>query len=400
MNPKRKLFGRPYDQLMKDRPLGRAFPLFEVMDGFFYSPGQVTAGPTHIRDAIDFKRMMSTVMVALLPCILMAMYNTGYQANAAMASMGVAGAAGWRGFLLDLFQIGYNPGNILACLVHGLLYFLPLYVVTMVVGIGWEIVFAIVRRHEVQEGFFVTGLLIPLILPATVPLWQVVIAVSFAVVIGKEIFGGTGRNWLNPALAARAFLFFAYPAEISGDACWTAVDGFSGATPLALAAEGGLAQIDISWGQAFLGQVQGSMGETSALACLIGAFILVVSGIGSWRIMAGTIGGAAAIWGLLYAVGSGTNPMFGLPFHWHLVLGGFAFGLVFMATDPVSAAVTDRGKWIYGALIGVLVMVVRIINPAFPEGMMLAILFGNVFAPLIDYYVVRANKRRRVLRHA
>lgn len=399
---KQKRFGRPHGQLLKDKPWGKAFPLFEAIDSFLYTTGATTRGPVHVRDGLDFKRMMSVVVMALMPAVLMAMVNTGYQANLAMQAVGAAAAGGWRGWLMGLLHVGYDPANVWFCLVHGALYFLPVYIVANAVGGFWEVLFSIVRGHEVQEGLFVTGFLVPLILPPTAPLWEVAVAMSFAIVLGKEIFGGTGRNWLNPALTARAFLFFAYPAEISGDAVWTAVDGFTGATPLAVAAESGMAQMtqQVSWLDAFLGVIPGSMGETSTLACLIGAAVLVFTGIGSWRIMAGMLAGAAGFWALLYGIGSETNPMFAMPFHWHLVLGSFAFGLVFMATDPVSAAATRRGKWIYGILVGVMVMMIRVVNPAFPEGVMLAILFGNVFAPLIDYYVVKANKKRRVLRHA
>ena len=399
---KQKRFGRPHGQLLKDKPWGRAFPLFEAIDSFLYTTGATTRGPVYVRDGLDFKRMMSVVVMALMPAVLMAMVNTGYQANLALQAVGAAAAGGWRGWLMGLLHVGYDPANVWFCLVHGALYFLPVYIVANAVGGFWEVLFSIVRGHEVQEGLFVTGFLVPLILPPTAPLWEVAVAMSFAIVLGKEIFGGTGRNWLNPALTARAFLFFAYPAEISGDAVWTAVDGFTGATPLAVAAESGMAQMtqQVSWLDAFLGVIPGSMGETSTLACLIGAAVLVFTGIGSWRIMAGMLAGAAGFWALLYGIGSETNPMFAMPFHWHLVLGSFAFGLVFMATDPVSAAATRRGKWIYGILVGVMVMMIRVVNPAFPEGVMLAILFGNVFAPLIDYYVVKANKKRRVLRHA
>ncbi|MBN2170932.1 MAG: NADH:ubiquinone reductase (Na(+)-transporting) subunit B [Candidatus Krumholzibacteriota bacterium] len=399
---KQRRFGRPHRQLLKDKPWGKAFPLFEAIDTFLFTPGATTRGPVHVRDGLDYKRMMTAVVLALMPCVLMAMYNTGYQANLAMLSLGLSSAGGWRGWLMDLLHVGYSPANVWFCLIHGALYFIPVYLVANVAGGVWEVLFAIVRKHEVQEGLFVTGFLVPLIMPPTVPLWQVAVAMTFAIVLGKEIFGGTGRNWLNPALTARVFLFFAYPAAISGDAVWTAVDGFTGATPLAMAAEGGMEQLTlhVSWSQAFLGQIPGSMGETSTLACLLGAALLLFTGIGSWRIMAGMMLGAAGFWALVHGVGSETNPMFAMPFHWHLVLGGFAFGLVFMATDPVTAAATRRGKWIYGILVGVMAIMIRVVNPAFPEGVMLAILFGNVFAPLIDYYVVKANKKRRVLRHA
>ncbi|MDD8047716.1 MAG: NADH:ubiquinone reductase (Na(+)-transporting) subunit B [Verrucomicrobiota bacterium] len=378
------------------------YPLFEAVDTFLYPPKATATGGCHVRDAMDYKRMMMTVVVALVPCVLMAMFNVGLQANTAMQQMGVEAVPGWRGLILGWIGGGYSPSNIWSNLVHGALYFLPVYIVTMAVGLFWEVLFAIVRKHEVNEGFFVTGLLFPLTLPPTIPLWQVAIGITFGVVIAKEVFGGTGMNFLNPALAARAFLFFAYPAQISGDAVWTAVDGFSGATALGIGALEGLEGItqQITWWQAFVGTIQGSMGETSTLAALLGAVLLIVTGIGSWRIMLSMVLGAVGFAALLFAMGSPTNPMFGVPPHWHLVLGGFAFGTIFMATDPVSASFTQRGQWVYGFLIGVLVIMVRVINPAYPEGTMLAILLGNAFAPLIDYYVVQGNIKRRALRHA
>lgn len=408
MKPLRGLLDRVAPHFHKGKKLEKLYPLFEVIDSFFYTAGHVTSGRCHVRDANNMKRTMSVVLVALIPCVVMAMYNTGLQANTAMASTDIAQseAPGWRGDVLGLVGVGYDPQSPWDNLLYGAVYFIPVYVVTMIVGIGWEVVFAVVRGHEVNEGFFVTGLLLPLTLPATIPLWQVALATSFGVVIAKEIYGGTGRNFLNPALAARAFLFFAHARQISGDAVWTAVDGFTGATPLALASDGMQAvSSQVSWSSAFLGTIQGSMGETSTLACLIGAAILVSTGVGSWRIMvsmlAGAMGLAAVFYGAaLYGDQTVTNPLFEMPPHWHLVLGGFAFGLVFMATDPVSAAMTNLGKYVYGALIGVLVIVVRVFNPGFPEGTMLAILFGNAFAPLIDYYVVRAHIRRRALRYA
>lgn len=378
------------------------YPLFEAVDTFLYPPKATATGGCHVRDAMDYKRMMMTVVVALVPCVLMAMFNVGLQANTAMQQMGIEAAPGWRGLILGWIGGGYSPSNIWSNLVHGALYFLPVYIVTMAVGGFWEVLFAMVRKHEVNEGLFVTGLLFPLTLPPTIPLWQVAIGITFGVVIAKEVFGGTGMNFLNPALAARAFLFFAYPAQISGDAVWTAVDGFSGATALGIGALEGLEGItqQITWWQAFVGTIQGSMGETSTLAALLGAVLLIVTGIGSWRIMLSMVLGAVGFAALLFAMGSPTNPMFGVPPHWHLVLGGFAFGTIFMATDPVSASFTQRGQWVYGFLIGVLVIMVRVINPAYPEGTMLAILLGNAFAPLIDYYVVKGNIKRRALRHA
>jgi Na+-transporting NADH:ubiquinone oxidoreductase subunit B len=379
--------------------------LWEAQDTILYTPGRVTAGPSHVRDGLDLKRMMMTVVVALIPAILMAMYNTGYQAHLAI-SKGAEPLARWQTSAMEGMGLAFDPGNLWACLVHGSLYFFPVLIVTFAAGGFWEALFAMIRRHEINEGFFVTGFLFPLILPATIPLWQVALGISFGVVLGKEIFGGTGMNFLNPALLSRAFLFFAYPIEISGDAVWiaakTSTDGVSGATWLAVAAEQGqetLAQ-GVNIMDAFWGLIPGSMGETSAVACLIGAVILILTGVGSWRIMVGvTIGTVVMALGL-NAIGSATNPFFATPFWWHFVLGGWAFGTVFMATDPVSAAQTDKGRWIYGLCIGALVVLVRVVNPAYPEGMMLAILLMNVMAPLIDHYVIASNVKRRTARYA
>ncbi len=402
MRPIRFLLDRTEPLFREGKPLGRLYPVYEVIDTFFYTPGDVAEGSCHVRDAIDFKRAMSVVLVALVPCVIMAMFNTGYQAHHAMSELGISQVPGWRGVVLSVAAPYVLPGSALGNLLHGALYFVPIYVVTMIVGLGWEILFAVVRKHEVNEGFFVTGLIFPLTLPASIPLWQVAVGISFGVVFAKEIFGGTGRNFLNPALAARAFLFFAYPGQISGDSVWVTVDGFSGATPLAQAASGGLEAVTAttSWFSAMIGTVPGSMGETSVIACLLGAIIMVAAGIGSWRIMSSMLAGAMGVATLMYLVGSPTNPAFSIPPHWHLALGGLAFGLVFMATDPVTAAMTNTGQYLYGLLIGAIIILVRVINPAFPEGTMLAILLGNVTAPLLDYYVVRANIRRRVLRHA
>ncbi len=386
------------------------FPLFEANDTILFTPGYVTRGPAHVRDGLDLKRMMMTVVIALVPCILMALYNTGFQANLAMAEG--ASAPGWRGAVIDLLGLGYGTGNILACMVHGFLYYLPILIVTFVVGGGIEVLFAIVRKHEVNEGFLVTGMLFPLILPPTIPLWQVALGIAFGVVLGKEIFGGTGMNILNPALTARAFLFFAYPAQISGDKVWIAasetVDGFSGATALGRMAVAdasvqdgalkALQEMHVSWTDAFLGFIPGSLGETSTLACLLGALVLIVVGVASWRIIVGGIIGTILACLLLNAVGSDTNALMNVPFYWQMVLGGWAFGLVFMATDPVSAPFTNTGRFVYGLLIGIMAMLVRVVNPAYPEGMMLAILFMNIFSPLINHFAISANIRRRVAR--
>jgi Na+-transporting NADH:ubiquinone oxidoreductase subunit B len=314
--------------------------------------------------------------------------------------MGVESLEGWRGVLLELVA-GYDADSIWDCVVYGAMFYVPIYMVVFVVGGLWEVAIATIRGHEVNEGFFVTSILFSLIVPASLPLWQAALGISFGVVIGKEIFGGTGKNFLNPALTGRAFLFFAYPAEISGDAVWTAVDGFSGATPLGIAALQGMEGVTttgFTWMDAFLGKMQGSVGETSTLAIFMGGAILLITRIASWRIMVGVMLGMIATTLMFNSLGSDTNPMFSMPWYWHLVLGGFAFGMVYMATDPVSAAMTNTGKWWYGALIGVMCVLIRVVNPAFPEGMMLAILFANLFAPLIDWQVVRSNVKRRLAR--
>jgi Na+-transporting NADH:ubiquinone oxidoreductase subunit B len=375
------------------------YPLYEMLDTFIYSPGDVTKGSTHVRDGIDLKRTMVTVVMALGPCILFGLYNVGYQANSVIAAGGGA-IEGWRGAIISALGLVHDPSNLISNFLIGLLYFIPIFLVTQVAGGLWEVIFATVRKHEVNEGFLVTGMLFPLILPPTIPLWQVAVGISFGVVVGKEVFGGTGKNFLNIALLARAYLYFAHPGQISGDAVWYAVDGYTGATALGQAALGGVGAIDFTWLQAFIGLIPGSIGETSTLACLLGAGFLISSGIGSWRIMLSVLLGMVGFTLLLNLVGSDTNAMFTLGPAWHLVLGGFAFGTVFMATDPVSAAMTQTGQWFYGALIGVMTVLVRVINPAFPEGIMLAILFANTFAPLIDYFVVNANIKRRELRNA
>ena len=378
--------------------------LYEMIDTFMYTPKDVTRSAPHVRDAIDLKRVMTYVVIAVLPCALFGMYNIGLQANLAMAEMGVVAAEGWRGSVLAALGIGYDPTRIMACFWHGFLYFLPVYIVTLAAGGFWEVVFAIVRNHEVNEGFLVTSMLYTLILPPTIPLWQVAIGISFAVVIGKEVFGGTGKNFLNPALTGRAFLYFAYPAQNSGNDVWVAVDGFSGATPLALAPQGGVDAIEAAGytlHDVFMGFLPGTIGAESAFACLIGAAFLLYTRVASWRIMLGVLLGLlGTVWLFNGLAGPDSNPYMHLPVTWHLVAGGFAFGLVFMATDPVSASMTATGKLVYGALIGLLTALIRVINPAFPEGIMLAILLANVFAPLIDYFVVQANVRRRMRKYA
>ncbi len=366
---------------------------YEAFDTFLFAPDTTTeVRGAQIRDAIDLKRMMMTVVIAMMPCLIFGMWNIGYQHFL---------ATGQSGSFMDAFVIG-------------LLKTVPIIIVSYTVGLGIEFVFATLRRHPVNEGFLVTGMLIPLVMPPDIPLWQVAVATAFAVVIGKEAFGGTGMNVVNIALTARAFLYFAYPSQISGEV-WTflgegtIVSGYSGATPLAVAAAstGNVVQDFNSFGSGWadgiysiksmvIGTIPGCIGETSTVMCLIGALILVFTGVGSWKIMISVFGGAYGM-GLFLNV-LGTSPFTQLPAHYHLVMGGLAFGAVFMATDPVTAAQTETGKWFYGFLIGMFTVLIRVFNPAYPEGIMLAILLMNVFAPLIDYYVVSANKKRRINR--
>jgi len=356
---------------------------FEGFETFLFVPNTVTLKGAHIRDSIDLKRTMALVVIALVPAVIMGMFNTGY----------------WH------FQsIGENiPFWTFDSFWYGFLRVLPLIVVAYGVGLGIEFAVAQVKGHEINEGFLVSGMLIPLIVPIDTPLWMVALATAFAVIIAKEIFGGTGMNIFNVSLITRAFLFFAYPSFMSGDKIWIdglskgagVIDGFSGATPLADAAAGNIDKLP-SVMEMFMGYIPGSVGETSTLAILIGAFILIYTGIASWKIMlSGVIGGV--VMGIILNVFA-VNPFMEVPFWHHLMLGGFAFGIVFMATDPVTATQTDKGKWIYGFLIGLLAILIRVLNPAYPEGVMLAILFMNVFAPLIDHYIVEANIKKRLKR--
>lgn len=387
----------------------RFYVFYEMFDTMLYSPSSTTRHTAHVRDGIDLKRVMMTVWFAALPALVFGMFNVGYQANLQIADFGYSPIPGWRTDLVALWA-GFDPSSWWSNFLHGAVYYLPIFMVVYIGGFIWEGLFAWKRGHEVNEGFFVTGILFTLILPPTIPLWQVFLGISFGVVVGKEVFGGTGKNFLNPALVGRAFLFFAYPAQLSGDV-WTAVDNFTGATALAVAAEGGLdysvglmanaavgQQVDLTWMQTALGGIQGSIGETSTLMIALGAMVLLVTKIASWRIMLSMLLGMAALATVFNWVGSETNPMFAMPWYWHLTLGGFAFGMVYMATDPVSASMTNTGKWVFGILIGVMVVLIRVVNPAFPEGVMLAILFGNLCAPLIDHFVMRANIERRTRR--
>ncbi|KER01799.1 NADH:ubiquinone reductase (Na(+)-transporting) subunit B [Photorhabdus temperata] len=392
--------------------LEKYYPLYEAVTTIVYTPGTVTSGRAHVRDAIDLKRMMITVWLAVFPAMFWGMYNVGQQAIPALhhlysgAELQQLLASDWHYRVAQFFGVSLTPdAGWGSKMLLGATYFLPVYAVVFAVGGFWEVLFAVIRKHEINEGFFVTSILFALIVPPTIPLWQAALGITFGVVIAKEVFGGTGRNFLNPALAGRAFLFFAYPAQISGDLVWTAADGFSGATPLSQWAAGGSQGLvntvtgqPVTWMDAFIGNIPGSIGEVSTLMIFIGGAIILFTRIASWRIVAGVMLGMVATSYLFNAIGSDTNPLFAMPWHWHMVLGGFAFGMIFMATDPVSASFTDKGKWWYGILIGVMCVLIRVVNPAYPEGMMLAILFANLFAPLFDYLVVQANIKRRKAR--
>ena len=379
------------------------YALYEAIDTIFYSPADVNQGRNHVRDGIDLKRVMIYVWLAAIPCVIMGSYNLGLQANTALQSMGLTEVIGWRGDLLALFGIGLDPSNVWGNFWHGFWYWFPIYATVFVVGGFWEVLFATVRGHEINEGFFVTSILFSLIVPPSLPLWQAAIGISFGIVIGKEVFGGTGKNFLNPALTGRAFLYFAYPAQLSGDAVWVAVDGFTGATALSVAASGGVAALTeagFSIQQSLSGYLAGSIGETSLIAIGIGGLFLLVTKIASWRIMLGVVAGVVFTSLLFNFIPSDTNAMFSVGPAWHFVMGGLAFGMVYMATDPVSASMTDTGRFWYGFLIGLMTILIRVVNPAFPEGIMLAILFANLFAPLIDWFVIQANVRRRARRYA
>jgi len=376
--------------------------LYEMIDTLLYTPKTVTTGSLHVRDAIELKRVMIFVVLAAIPSVLAGVWNTGYQTNVALVEVGLNSLPGWRNWVLSSLGAGHDPSSVYDCVILGALYFLPIYIVTLLVGGLWETLFALVRGHEVNEGFLVTSLLFALIVPPGLPWWQVAIGISFGVVIGKEVFGGTGKNIINPALAGRVFLYFAYPAYMSGDAVWVAVDGYSGATPLALAAVEGVNGITLngmSWSDSFLGAIPGSLGETSTLAILLGALFLIVTGVASWRIMTGVFFGMLLTVLLFNVAGDPGNGMAMMPWYWHLVLGGFAFGMVFMATDPVTAAQTQTGRWLFGILIGVLTVLIRIANPAYPEGIMMAIILANLIAPLIDQGVVQWNLYQKKKRY-
>ncbi|MEF3255187.1 MAG: NADH:ubiquinone reductase (Na(+)-transporting) subunit B [Deferribacterales bacterium] len=389
----RKFFDKLAPYFHKGGRFERFFPIFEMVDTFLYDPLIKTEGKVHIRDGLDLKRTMIIVFFAILPTAIFGIYNVGYQANSAIFSTGIK-PDGVRELIFNYLGFSHNPTDLFANFMYGLIFFLPLYLVTLVVGGFWEVLFAVVRRHEVAEAFLVTSLLYPLILPPDVPLWQAAVALSIGLVFGKEVFGGTGKNFVNPALFSRAILFFSYPQAITGNEVWVALDGYSKATPLSAFNEKGV-EFGYTFIDGVLGLIPGSIGETSALLCLLGAIILVITGIGSWRVMIGMFLGMGITTLIFNIVGSDTNNMFNMPFYYHFVFGGFMFGLAFMITDPVSSSMTNGGKLVYGLLVGFMNAIVRVVNPAFPEGTMLAILFGNIFAPFIDSFFVNAYIKKR-----
>ncbi|HOF20391.1 MAG TPA: NADH:ubiquinone reductase (Na(+)-transporting) subunit B [Bacteroidales bacterium] len=381
MNSLRKQLDKLRPHFSEGGRFQKLHSVFEGFETFLFVPDKVTFKGSHIRDNMDLKRTMTVVIIALVPAILFGCYNTG----------------------LQHFRSTGTDASVLQLFWYGFLRFLPLIIVSYITGLGIEFAAAQIRGHEINEGFLVTGILIPLIMPIDVPLWMLALATAFSVILGKEVFGGTGMNIFNPALLARAFIFFSYPAWMTGDKVWTkglvsganVIDGYSGATPLGLCAQGHTADLP-SFMEMFIGTIPGSVGETSVPAILIGALILIVTGIGSWKIMLSMFGGGLTMALLLNALG--TNEFMQLPFYYHFVMGGFAFGAVFMATDPVTASQTEKGKWIYGFMAGILSILFRVLNPAYPEGVMLAILLMNLFAPLIDYFVIQSNIKRRIRR--
>ena len=386
-----------------DGKYSKWFPLFDAVENFVFSTQTKTSNPVHVRDGVDIQKIMVIVWLSTFPAMFFGMYNLGAHSLEYLESINQLNTGDWHHYLVSL--VGYDSSSFISKLWFGASYFMPIYITVFFVGIGWETLFAVVRKHEINEGAFVSTVLFSLSCPPDLPLWQAALGITFGLVIGKEIFGGTGKNFLNPALTGRAFLYFAYPSQISGEKVWIAgladnnivPEGYSGATALGVAAESGMAGINqnFTWMDAFLGYIPGSIGETSIIAIGIGLIILLATKVASWRIVVATMLGMIFMSGILNIVGSDTNPMFAIPWYWHLVIGSFAFGLVFMATEPVSGSGTNTGRWVYGFIIGVTVVLIRVINPAFPEGMMLAILFANLLAPVIDHMVMVSNINRR-----
>ena len=385
---------------MMARPGGRLHryrALVEILDRFFYSAGAATIAAPHVRDGNNVQRLLHTFIIATLPCWLIGLWNVGVQTNLELAELGLAGLSGWRGSIIGALGIGYDAGNPFACFFIGFLYFLPILLVTLAIAMFWDIVFSTVRRRPVDEGMLATVWLFALIMPANAPLLRVGLGITFGYVVGKLIYGGSGRYLVCPALLGYVFLLFAYPDLLFGESAWVPVPGVERTPALELAAAGGVEAVlkagYTPW-ELFLGARPGSIGATSVLGCLLGAVYLVFTGAASWRIMLGALLGMIATVALFNGI-AGDDVVFQIPWTWHLIIGGFAFGVVFFATDPVTAAMTDPGRWVYGALVGLLTVVIRVTNPSYNEGVLFAVLLASLFSPVIDFVFVELNIRRR-----
>ena len=372
--------------------------LFQSLDRFLYSSPNATINAPHVRDANNVQRLMNNFVIATIPCLLIGLWNLGEQTNYAMAQIGMTAAPGWRGAVISVFGLGYDPQDMIACFIHGFLYFLPIFIVALMTGAFWESVFAQKRRRPVDEGLLALAWLFALVMPATVPLYQVALGMSLAMIVGKGIYGGTGRYLVSPVVLGFAFLMFSFPDLIFGEGAWIPVPGYDEPTTIELAVEEGgvaaLQAVDYHWWQLFIGNQPGPVGVTSILGCLLGAVFLILSGTVSWRIILGSLIGMIAAVSLFNVLGPEDNPMFQVPWHWHLVIGGWAFATVFIATDPVAAATTNPGRWGFGILVGVLTIIVRVTNPSYFQGAVFAILLASIFSPLFDYFVVERNIKR------
>jgi Na+-transporting NADH:ubiquinone oxidoreductase subunit B len=394
-----KLFNRLRPKFEEKGRLAAYRGLFQLLDRFLYSSPTTTIGAPHVRDANNVQRLMNNFVIATLPCWLIGLWNLGEQTNFAMAQMGLEAAPGWRGAVMAALDVGYDSHDVAACMFHGLLYFLPIFVTVLLTGAFWESLFAQRRRRPVDEGLLSIAWLFALIVPATISLYQLVIAATFAFVVGKAVYGGTGRYLVNPVVLGFVFIMFTFGSVVLGEGAWIPVAGYDEPTTIELAVEeGGIAAlqaVDYNWWQLFIGNQPGPVGITSVFGCLLGALFLIITGTASWRIMAGSLIGMVATVSLLNVFGPADDPMYAVPWYWHFVMGGWAFGTVFLATDPVAAASTNPGRWGFGILVGVLTVIVRVTNPSFHEGVVFAILLASIFSPLFDFVVVERNIKRR-----
>ena len=395
----RKLFDRLRPKFEENGKHAAYRGVFQLLDRFLYSSPNATINAPHVRDANNVQRLMNNFVIASIPCLLIGLWNLGEQTHFAMAQSGMTEAPGWRGAIMAAFGLGYDPQDVVACFVHGFLYFLPIFIVALITGAFWESLFAQQRRRPVDEGLLATAWLFALVMPATVPLYQVALGMSFGMIVGKGIYGGMGRYLVSPVVLGFAFLMFSFPDLVFGEGAWIPVPGYDEPTTIELAIEEGgvaaLQAVDYRWWQLFIGNQPGPIGVTSILGCLLGAVFLIPSGTASWRIMLGYLTGMIAAVLLLNGLGPEDNPMFHVPWYWHLVIGGWAFATVFIATDPVAAATTNPGRWGFGILVGALTIVVRVTNPSYFEGAVFAILLACIFSPLFDYFVVERNIKRR-----